>query len=141
MDLLIGYTQAITEAGYPLRDNYIHTLSSSYTYSPDDILSLLRSENCPTAFVVCDDIYAVIMTRLIDEVGKRVPDDISLISFNNSIFARLANPPLTTIDVNPNQLGMEAVVQIVKHIETPTMFATRTIVPFTIRKRQSVKSV
>ena len=81
------------------------------------------------------------MTRLIDEVGKRVPDDISLISFNNSIFARLANPPLTTVDVNPNQLGMEAVVQIVKHIETPTMFATRTIVPFTIRKRQSVKSV
>lgn len=141
LDRRIGYTQAITEAGYPLRNNYIHTLSSSYTYSPDDILSLLRSENCPTAFVVCDDIYAVIMTRLIDEVGKRVPDDISLISFNNSIFARLANPPLTTVDVNPNQLGMEAVVQIVKHIETPTMFATRTIVPFTIRKRQSVKSV
>lgn len=68
LDRRVGYTQAITEAGYPIRDNYIHTLSSSYTYSPDDILSLLRSENCPTAFVVCDDIYAVIMTRL--KIGR-----------------------------------------------------------------------
>lgn len=33
------------------------------------------------------------------------------------------------------------VVQLIKHIETPTMFATRSIVPFTIRKRQSVKEM
>ena len=91
--------------------------------------------------MVCDDIYAVIMVRLITEIGKKVPDDISIVSFNNSIFARFSEPPLTSIDVSPNQLGMESVVQLIKHIETPTMFATRSIVPFTIRKRQSVKEL
>ena len=41
--------------------------------------------------MVCDDIYAVIMVRLITEVGKKVPDDISIVSFNNSIFARFSD--------------------------------------------------
>lgn len=140
-DRHLGYAQAMNELNLPVYNDYVQTLSSSYTYNPDKILELLKSDHCPTAFVVCDDIYAVMMIRLIDEVGKKVPDDISLVSFNNSIFARLSNPPLTSIDVNPNQLGMETVVQIVKHIETPTMFATRTIVPFTILKRKSVKNI
>lgn len=129
------------QAGYEVKEDYIKNLSSSYSYNPNEILELLRSDECPSAFVVCDDIYAVIMVRLITEVGKKVPDDISIVSFNNSIFARFSEPPLTSIDVSPNQLGMEAVVQLIKHIETPTMFATRSIVPFTIRKRQSVKEM
>ena len=129
------------QAGYEVKEDYIKNLSSSYSYNPNEILELLRSDDCPSAFVVCDDIYAVIMVRLITEVGKKVPDDISIVSFNNSIFARFSEPPLTSIDVSPNQLGMEAVVQLIKHIETPTMFATRSIVPFTIRKRQSVKEM
>lgn len=129
------------QAGYEIKEDYIKNLSSSYSYNPNEILELLRSDDCPSAFVVCDDIYAVIMVRLITEVGKKVPDDISIVSFNNSIFARFSEPPLTSIDVSPNQLGMEAVVQLIKHIETPTMFATRSIVPFTIRKRQSVKEM
>lgn len=121
------------QAGYEIKEDYIKNLSSSYSYNPNEILELLRSDDCPSAFVVCDDIYAVIMVRLITEVGKKVPDDISIVSFNNSIFARFSEPPLTSIDVSPNQLGMEAVVQLIKHIETPTMFATRSIVPFTKR--------
>lgn len=121
------------QAGYEIKEDNIKNLSSSYSYNPNEILELLRSDDCPSAFVVCDDIYAVIMVRLITEVGKEVPDDISIVSFNNSIFARFSEPPLTSIDVSPNQLGMEAVVQLIKHIETPTMFATRSIVPFTKR--------
>lgn len=141
IDRRLGYIQALSEAGYEVKEDYIKNLSSSYSYNPNEILELLRSDDCPSAFVVCDDIYAVIMVRLITEVGKKVPDDISIVSFNNSIFARFSEPPLTSIDVSPNQLGMEAVVQLIKHIETPTMFATRSIVPFTIRKRQSVKEM
>ena len=121
IDRRLGYIQALSEAGYEIKEDYIKNLSSSYSYNPNEILELLRSDDCPSAFVVCDD--------------------ISIVSFNNSIFARFSEPPLTSIDVSPNQLGMEAVVQLIKHIETPTMFATRSIVPFTIRKRQSVKEM
>ena len=121
IDRRLGYIQALSEAGYEVKEDYIKNLSSSYSYNPNEILELLRSDDCPSAFVVCDD--------------------ISIVSFNNSIFARFSEPPLTSIDVSPNQLGMEAVVQLIKHIETPTMFATRSIVPFTIRKRQSVKEM
>ena len=84
MDRRLGYIQALSEAGYEIKEDYIKNLSSSYSYNPNEILELLRSDDCPSAFVVCDDIYAVIMVRLITEVGKKVPDDISIVSFNNS---------------------------------------------------------
>ena len=57
------------------------------------------------------------------------------------LFARLMHPALTSLDINANQLGMEAVSQLIKHIETPGMFATRTIVPFTITKRDSCRAM
>jgi DNA-binding LacI/PurR family transcriptional regulator len=139
LDRQIGYLQCITEKRFPIRMDYILNISSSYSYNPTAILELLKRDDRPTAFVVCDDIYAVIMVRLIEEAGLRCPEDISLISFNNSIFARLMHPELTSFDINANQLGMEAVSQLIKHIETPTMFTTRTIVPFTLVKRRSCR--
>ena len=121
VDRKVGYLQGMTEAGLGIKTQYIVDLSSSYSYNPTQILELLTQEDRPTAFVVCDD--------------------ISIVSFNNSIFARLMHPALTSLDINANQLGMEAVSQLIKHIETPGMFATRTIVPFTITKRDSCKDL
>ncbi|SDL90299.1 transcriptional regulator, LacI family [Kandleria vitulina] len=141
VDRKVGYLQGITEAGLGIKTQYMVDLSSSYSYNPTQILELLTQEDRPTAFVVCDDIYATIIIRLIEEIGLKVPDDISIVSFNNSIFARLMHPALTSLDINANQLGMEAVSQLIKHIETPGMFATRTIVPFTITKRDSCKDL
>jgi DNA-binding LacI/PurR family transcriptional regulator len=139
IDRQAGYMQALSEAGIPIREDYMLNISSSYSYNPTNILEVLKKEDHPTAFVVCDDIYAVILVRLIKESGYHCPDDISIVSFNNSIFARLTHPELTSFDINLQQLGMEAVSQLINHIENPNMFTTRTLVPHTLVKRKSVK--
>lgn len=139
IDRQAGYMQALSEAGIPIREDYMLNISSSYSYNPTQILEVIQRDDHPTAFVVCDDIYAVILVRLIEESGFHCPDDISIVSFNNSIFARLTHPELTSFDINLQQLGMEAVSQLINHIENPNMFTTRTIVPYTLVKRKSVK--
>lgn len=46
-------------------------------------------------------------------------------------------PQLTTVDVNPYQLGMEAASQTINHIENPNLLATKIIVPHKLIPRES----
>ena len=69
--------------------------------------------------------------------GLRIPKDLSIVSFNNSLFSRITNPPLTTVDVNPYQLGIEAASQTINHIENPNLLATKIIVPHQLIVRES----
>ena len=66
-----------------------------------------------------------------------VPGELSIISFNNSLFSMLTTPPLTTVDINSLQLGIEAASQMISHIENPNLMATKTIVPHHIVERES----
>ena len=47
------------------------------------------------------------------------------------------SPQLTTVDVNPYQLGMEAASQTINHIENPNLLATKIIVPHQLIPRES----
>ena len=101
------------------------------------VYSLLDREVRPTAILVSDDIFAVALERVCIEMGLSIPDDLSIISFNNSLFARLTSPMLTSIDINSVQLGIEAASQVINHIENPNLVATKIIVPHKMIERHS----
>jgi DNA-binding LacI/PurR family transcriptional regulator len=60
-------------------------------------LELLRTENPPTAILAMSDVLALGALQAAAEVGVRVPDDLSLVGFDDSPAATLAVPPLTTV--------------------------------------------
>lgn len=101
------------------------------------IHTLLSRSERPTAALVSDDIFAVALERACMEIGISIPKDLSIISFNNSLFARLTSPPLTSIDINSVQLGIEAASQVINHIENPNLLATKIIVPHKLIERNS----
>lgn len=136
-DRKMGYVQAMANNQLEIKDNYLLTMSSSLSYDTEEILNVLKSPDHPTAFIVCDDIFAITLDRLIRQAGLSVPEDISILSFNNSIFSRLMEPPLTSFDINSMQLGVEAANQLIKHIETPNLYATKIIVPYFLVIRKS----
>lgn len=136
-DRKIGYVQGMAQNDLPIPEDYIQTMSSSMSHDAQPILDLLKSDHRPTAFIVCDDIFAITLDRYIRQVGLKVPEDISIVSFNNSIFSRLMDPPLTSFDINSMQLGIEAANQLIKHIETPNLYATKIIVPYFLVMRKS----
>ena len=70
-----------------------------------------------------------------------IPDDISIIAFNNSIYAQLSSPQLTAVDINSFQLGHEAAAQIINHADFPNLMATKIIVPHRIVERDSCKRI
>ena len=73
------------------------------------------------------------------ELHLSIPEDLSIISFNNSMIARLSHPQLTSVDINSFQLGIEAASQMINHIENPNLMATKIIVPHHIIERDSCR--
>ena len=105
----------------------------------DALLSLLRQEDRPTAFVVSDDILALALERVCNQIQLSIPEDISIIAFNNSLYAQLVSPQLTAVDINSYQLGQEAAHQIINHAENPNLLTTKIIVPHRIVARDSCR--
>lgn len=98
---------------------------------------LLESVDRPTAVVVCDDILALTLERICRELNLSLPKDLSIVSFNNSLVARLTTPKLCSVDINSFQLGIEAASQMINHIANPNLMATKIIVPHYLVERES----
>jgi LacI family transcriptional regulator len=94
-----------------------------------------------TALVVLDDILAIKVIQGLTERGVNVPNDISVISFNNSVFASLIHPYLTTFDINITQLGHRSVQKLLHLLADPTDFKEKVTVPFELKVRESTKAV
>ena len=103
--------------------------------------ALLTWEDRPTAFVASDDLLALSLERICVRNGLRVPEDVSIISFNNSRYTQMLTPRLTTVSVNSYRLGQEAAIQVINHIHEPELPITRTVVPHRIIERDSCKKI
>lgn len=132
-----GYQLALLHHDLPVLTEYCVEVGSIPKEDMEQICSMLEHPQRPTAVVVSDDILAVALERVCIRMGLSIPKDLSIVSFNNSLFARLTSPQLTSVDVNSFQLGIEAASQMINHIENPNLLATKIIVPHGLIERDS----
>lgn len=138
-DRKTGYQLSMLQHDLVAEKKYTIEVNDVYLDECKPLLEMLQSEDSPTAIVVSDDILAVSLERVCIQCGLSIPEDLSIISFNDSLFARLTHPPLTSIDVNSCQLGIEAASQLINHIENPNLVATKIIVPHSLIERESCR--
>ena len=136
-DRKAGYQLALASHQLPVRPEYCVEVKNVSENNEEAIRGLLMQKDRPTAILVSDDILAVSLERVCLENHLAIPEDLSIISFNNSLFARLTSPQLTSIDIGAGQLGSEAASQIINHIENPNLLATKIIVPHHLLERDS----
>ena len=140
-DRKTGYQMALLQNDLPVEKKYCVEVDHVFMDECEHLLEMLKSEDRPTAMVVSDDILAVSLERVCNQCGLSIPEDLSIISFNDSLFAKLTSPQLTSVDVNSFQLGIEAASQLINHVENPNLLATKIIVPHRIVKRDSCKEI
>ena len=136
-DRKAGYQLALASHQLPVRPEYCVEVKNVSENNEEAIRGLLMQKDRPAAILVSDDILAVSLERVCLENHLAIPEDLSIISFNNSLFARLTSPQLTSIDIGAGQLGSEAASQIINHIENPNLLATKIIVPHHLIERDS----
>ncbi len=101
-------------------------------------LELLRTDRRPTAILAMSDVLALGVLQAAAELGLRVPDDLSLVGFDDSPAASLAMPPLTTIAQPHEEKGRLAAEWLLEAIAERRMRrGRRTLLPTQLVVRKS----
>lgn len=136
-DRLEGYRKAIREAKLPERDEWIVEGDFLQESGFRAMSFLMGLPDRPTALLVTDDIITFGIVRGLTELGYRVPDDLSLFSFNNISLAELANPPISSVDIGIFQLGYTATHLLIADVEGRSVADRRQIIPHRLLIRGS----
>lgn len=88
--------------------------------------------------IATDDVVAYGVISAFTEKGIRVPEDVMVAGFNNSLLSRQCNIPITTVEIHAHRLGEEAVSVVIERIRTGKTQLRRRV-PHTIFKRESTK--
>ncbi len=111
-----GYEKALDDHRMSFREEDIWSVDYSEEGSYRDIrdkLTSLKSSDYPDAFVCDDDTIAVGAIRAFSEAGLSIPEDVSIIGFNDRPTCELTTPMLTSINVPKATFAMEAVDSLV----------------------------
>ena len=136
-----GYQLSMLLHGLPANADFCVEMEDVNGSGIEKLKALLQREDHPTAFVVSDDMLALALERACNQLQLSIPEDVSIIAFNNSLYAQLASPQLTVVDINSFLLGQEAANQILNHADNPNLTTTKTIVPHTIIERDSCRKI
>ncbi|RSK26401.1 LacI family transcriptional regulator [Bacillus sp. HMF5848] len=137
IERMLGYKKALHEAGIEYVDDYVIHGEFLEEGGQEAMKELLALPEPPTALLVADDLMAIGVLNLLDKIDKTIPNDISLVGFNNILLSQISRPPLTSVDIQIYQLGYQAGKSLIEEIETPSEVAKRVIVPHKLVKRQS----
>lgn len=100
--------------------------------------ALANVHNFPTAIFAESDIIAAKCINLLTAMGKKVPEDISVIGIDNTAVASVASPPLTVIDVNARELGRVAFERLEQLIWDPNRSVVHSYIePFLVRRKST----
>ncbi|PYZ97412.1 LacI family transcriptional regulator [Alteribacter lacisalsi] len=137
VDHMEGYERALKNAGIRLRDDYVVFHEEIQEGGQEAVIDLMSLKEPPTAMLVADDMMTFGVLRMLSEMDMKVPDDVSIVSFNNVMISELSAPPMTTVDINIYSLGYEAATCLIEKIMHPAVTPKKVLIPHKLIKRQS----
>ena len=136
---LTGYQKALAEFGVPYREEYVFEGQIDYASGVELANKLVESRLPVTAVVAAADILAIGAMKGFYEAGLRVPDDISVIGFDDLEVSQYLTPGLTTVRQQISLKGQRAVELLLKHIAQPDLTKQEEILPLQLVERGSVR--
>ena len=117
-----GFIEALQTAGIEIKQNFITEDSLDNEGGYRCAKQLLAQKEKPTAMFATNDTMAIGALSAIHEAGLRIPDDISLIGFDDLSFSKMTYPKLTTIRQPKFKTGEVAAEQLFKHLISPNQY-------------------
>ncbi len=105
-----GYQKALEAYGISVEERYVLRLSPMSAQGYQDMVRILEQKpELADAYFADNDIIAAAAMKAFREYGYRVPEDISIVGFDDMPLCDIMNPPLSTMRVDKRQLGRTAV--------------------------------
>lgn len=143
-DRLLGYTDAMKSADLEVKDEYIVPISDMRTdigYLKMKQILKQRGHEGFTAVICCNDAVAIGVSTAVLEAGLQVPEDISIVGFDNIATAAISSPPLTSIAVDRYALGSFGIQRLAERVRAPKNLPTYTQFAVSIEVRKSTGPV
>ncbi len=119
VDRFRGYLQAINEEGIELDRSILAEVGADMDYdmAVSSSMRMLRSSNPPDAFFCISDVLAAGAIRAALTLGKRVPEDVAVVGFDDILISKMNNPTITTVRQPSVQIGQLAADMLISLIE------------------------
>jgi DNA-binding LacI/PurR family transcriptional regulator len=135
-----GFYNALQYYNVPLNRSYIFEVDSTFDGAYQNMLQLLKkSTSLPTALFASNDIIAYGSIKALREFGYQVPENISIIGFDDLPLSALMDPPLTTMRISKKQIGKMAMKLLFEKIESNSSVSSKIIIGSELVVRNSVK--
>jgi LacI family transcriptional regulator len=136
-DRFLGYYKALLENQMDLNMDYIVSDRDGL----GKLIELKLPVKMPTAFVANCDQVAYKLINTLKQHGHQVPEQVSVVSFDNTIYATIAQPQITTVDNNVEEMVNTATKIIIKKINNPSRTYGRILVKGNIITRESSQHI
>jgi LacI family transcriptional regulator len=133
-DRYLGFYKAMLEHKLSIRQEWIINDRDE----EGNFIDLKLPEDLPTAFVCNCDKIAYELILLLKRMNIRVPEDVSVVGYDNYIFATLSDPQITTVEVNVEAMSEMAVDSIIRRFTNSSIESSRKIISGRIIIRDSV---
>lgn len=136
-----GYRRALQSAGIPFDPDLVKVGGYDPDTAAEPAREMLTMDDPPTAIFAANDLSAIQSMRVAAELGMKVPEDLSVVGFDNVPESVLAEPALTTIDHGVQDQGYEAALMLMRLIDGPDNGTNDVWLPTRLVVRQSCQRV
>jgi len=136
-----GYRHALEEAGLDYAEELVAASDFSIESGRETAQAILRQAERPTAIFACNDLLAIGAMQAAKELGIRVPEELSVVGFDNTILASITDPPMTTVAQPIRAMGHQVVDLIVSEINETSTVKQRVVLLPELIVRQSTRAL
>jgi LacI family transcriptional regulator len=138
-----GYLKALRTYNIPINKDFQWTekclgviINDGLEYVADEIK---KAPQLPSAVFCCNDMEAISLARALRSLHYSIPDDVSIVGFDNIESSQNISPEITTMHVNKELMGIKAVQKLMNRISCPEKTKEKVLLSVNLIERQSVK--
>ena len=140
-DRYFGYCKALMEHHVPVREDWIVKDRDE----ENGIIGLehkfVLPKEMPTAFVCNNDVSAYALIKALEENGYRVPEDVSVVGYDDYLYPEFGDSRITTYAVDMGEMSKIALQCLIRKIENTTYTENLHIVPGKLVVRETAKKL
>ncbi len=140
-DRYFGYCKALMESGIEVRKDWIIPDRDKEKGIIGLEYSLELPHDMPTAFVCNNDVTAYALIQTLEKAGYRVPEDVSVVGYDNYLYPEFGDSKITTYAVDMGEMSRIALRSLIKKIENVVYNETIYTVPGRIIVRDTVRDI
>lgn len=139
----IGFEKVIEYLGLEHKEENIFSVTSTYNGSYEDMKEYLESgAKLPSALFIINDLIASGCVKAMKEFGIKIPEQVSIVAFDNLPSSAIMDPGLTTINVRKRWIGRKATDLLIEKINNEEVSPpTKILVSGELVIRESVRKV